>query len=161
MSRPSHAFGQNRRALADLGGVLLCSAHAARPSRRRRQPTAVTTNKIVPREATVTAEYVAEGRCLQYCRESARESAACWRKQVAVEERGSAARARCCSSSICQPYVVALEQARAAAGAVPNRRSSRPERDLARVQPLSELNAVSQQELDAVSARQQSRRRCG
>lgn len=113
-------------------------------------PTAVTTQKILPREATVTAEYVAQVDASNIVEIRARVGGLL-EKQVAVEGQ-DVKRGQVLFVIDRQPYVVALEQARAALAQAESAQQQ-AERDLARVQPLSELNAVSQQELDAVSAR--------
>ncbi|HEY1078096.1 MAG TPA: efflux RND transporter periplasmic adaptor subunit [Fontimonas sp.] len=113
-------------------------------------PTAVTTQKITPREATVTAEYVAQVDASNIVEIRARVGGLL-EKQVAVEGQ-DVKRGQVLFVIDRQPYVVALEQARAALAQAESAQQQ-AERDLARVQPLSELNAVSQQELDAVSAR--------
>ncbi len=113
-------------------------------------PTAVTIQKILPREATVTAEYVAQVDASNIVEIRARVGGLL-EKQVAVEGQ-DVKRGQVLFVIDRQPYVVALEQARAALAQAESAQQQ-AERDLARVQPLSELNAVSQQELDAVSAR--------
>ncbi|QHS09766.1 efflux RND transporter periplasmic adaptor subunit [Sinimarinibacterium sp. NLF-5-8] len=113
----------------------------------------VGTLQIHPRPATVEVEYVAEteasntaeirprvGGLLE--RQSAVEGQAVKKGQLLFEiDR--------------QPYVVALEQAKAAlAQAQVSLKQAKS--DLARVEPLAAVNAVSQQELDAVQAREQA-----
>jgi membrane fusion protein (multidrug efflux system) len=131
-----------------LGALLLGACSSAEPPAA--QPIAVTTVRIEPRAATVTAEYVAEVDASNIVEIRARVSGLL-EKQVAVEGQ-EIKRGQVLFVIDRQPYVVELEQARAAL-AQADSALQQAERDLARVQPLSELNAVSQQELDAVSAR--------
>jgi len=132
-----------------LSALLLVSA-CSKAEPPPAQPTAVTTVRIEPRAATVTAEYVAEVDASNIVEIRARVSGLL-EKQVAVEGQ-EVKRGQVLFVIDRQPYVVALEQARAALAEAESAQQQ-AERDLARVQPLSELNAVSQQELDAVSAR--------
>lgn len=118
-------------------------------------PIAVTTLKVEPRAATVTAEYVAQVEASNIVEIRARVGGLL-EKQVAVEGQ-EVRKGQVLFAIDRQPYVVALEQARAALAQAESARQQ-AERDLARVQPLSELNAVSQQELDAVSARMSASR---
>ncbi|MDP9142806.1 MAG: efflux RND transporter periplasmic adaptor subunit [Pseudomonadota bacterium] len=131
-----------------LGLLLLSACSKAEPPPV--QPAAVTTVRIEPRAATVTAEYVAEVDASNIVEIRARVSGLL-EKQVAVEGQ-EVMRGQVLFVIDRQPYVVALEQARAALAEAESAQQQ-AERDLARVQPLSELDAVSQQELDAVSAR--------
>lgn len=123
-----------------------CSKAEAPPA----APMAVTTIRIEPRPATVTAEYVAQVEASNIVEIRARVGGLL-EKQVAVEGQ-EVKKGQVLFVIDRQPYVAALEQARAALAQAESARQQ-AERDLARVQPLSELNAVSQQELDAVSAR--------
>lgn len=129
--------------------VALAACTAAEPPLA--SPTIVVVMAVEPRPATVEVEYVAQldasntveirprvGGLLE--KQTAVEGAAVKKGQVLfVIDR--------------QPYIAALEQAKAAL-AQAEAALQQAERDLARVQPLSELEAVSQQELDAVVARE-------
>lgn len=110
---------------------------------------------VRPQATTVTAEYVAQLDASNTVEIRARVGGLL-EKQVAVE--GAAVKKGQVLFVIDrQPYLAALEQAKAVL-AQAEAAQQQAERDLARVQPLSELNAVSKQELDAATARERSGR---
>ena len=118
-------------------------------------PTKVVVAEIQPRPATVEVEYVAQIDASNTVEIRPRVGGLL-EKQVAVE--GEAVKKGQVLFAIDrQPYVAALEQAKAALAQAESG-LQQAQRDLARVQPLSELNAVSQQELDAVTARESAGR---
>ncbi len=118
-------------------------------------PAVVTALKVEPRAATVTAEYVAQLDASNTVEIRPRVGGLLER-QVAVEGQ-AVKKGQVLFVIDRQPYVVALEQAKAALAQAESG-LQQAERDLARVQPLSELDAVSQQELDAATARESASR---
>jgi membrane fusion protein (multidrug efflux system) len=126
------------------------------------QPTAppppapeVGVQRIEPRPATVEAEYVAQLDAANTVEIRPRVGGLL-EQQVAVEGE-TVKKGQLLFVIDRQPYIVELEQAKAAL-AQANAGLQQAQRDLARVQPLSELDAVSQQELDSVTARESAGR---
>lgn len=111
--------------------------------------------EVQPQATTVTAEYVAQLDASNTVEIRPRVGGLL-EKQMAVEG-GAVKKGQVLFVIDRQPYIVALEQAKAAL-AQAEAGLQQAERDLARVQPLSELNAVSQQELDSVTARERASR---
>lgn len=132
-------------------GLAACSKAEPPPP----EPVAATVLQVMPREATVTAEYVAQIDASNTVEIRPRVGGLL-EKQVAVEGQ-AVKKGQVLFVIDRQPYVAALEQAKAALAQAESARQQ-AERDLARVQPLSELNAVSQQEFDAVTARESAAR---
>lgn len=113
-------------------------------------PVEVSFIEIVPREATVTIDYVAQTEALNTVEIRPRVGGLL-EKQAAQE--GSRVKAGQVLFELDrQPYAQSLEQARAAL-AQARAGQEQAKRDLARVQPLAELDAVSKQEVDAAVAR--------
>ena len=147
MSIPSHLCGS---ALLVLGLVACSKAEPPAP------PTVqAAVLQMQPQPATVTVEYVAQLDASNTVEIRPRVGGLL-EKQVAVEGQ-AVKKGQVLFVIDRQPYVVALEQAKAALAQAESGRQQ-AERDLARVQPLSELNAVSQQELDAATARESAAR---
>ncbi|SFF50829.1 membrane fusion protein, multidrug efflux system [Fontimonas thermophila] len=137
--------------IAALSVLAACTA----PTPPAPPPVAVTVMTVLPRPATVEAEYVAELAASNTVEIRPRVSGLLER-QVAVEGQ-AVKKGQVLFVIDRQPYVAALEQAKAAL-AQAEATLQQAERDLARVQPLSELEAVSQQELDAAVARERASR---
>lgn len=139
----------HRKSLGALALLALAGCTVSEPPPPA--PTTVVVMAVSPRAATVEAEYVAQLDASNAVEIRPRVGGLL-EKQAAVE--GSAVRKGQVLFVIDrQPYVAALEQAKAAL-AQAEAGLQQAQRDLARVQPLSELDAVSQQELDAVIARE-------
>lgn len=127
-----------------------CGAKAPPPGP---PPVEVTVQKLAIRPATITIEYVAEAEASNTVEIRPRVGGLLER-QVAIEG-GEIRRGQVLFEIDPQPYVEALAQAKAAL-AQAEASAQQATRDLARVQPLSAINAVSQQELDAVLARSEA-----
>ncbi|MGQ0700108.1 MAG: efflux RND transporter periplasmic adaptor subunit [Panacagrimonas sp.] len=138
--------------LATLLALAACSKPAAPPAP---PPAEVTVMELKPRAATVTVEYVAETEAFNTV-EIRPRIGGLMDKQTVVEG-AHVTKGQVLFVIDSQPYVAARAEARAA---VAQAQSSveQAERDYGRVAPLSALNAVSQQELDAVTARRSASR---
>lgn len=113
-------------------------------------PVPVTLASVTPRAATVTIDYVGEIDAINTVEIRPRVGGLL-EKQAALEgER--VRRGQVLFRIDAQPYVAALANAKAAL-AQAQATLDQAQRDLTRVQPLSEINAVSQQEYDAVVTR--------
>lgn len=132
-------------------GLAACSKTEPPPA----APVAAGVVEVQPRAVTVTAEYVAQLDASNTVEIRPRVGGLL-EKQIAVEGQ-AVKKGQVLFVIDRQPYVAALEQAKAALAQAESGRQQ-AERDLARVQPLSELNAVSQQELDAATARESAGR---
>lgn len=134
-------------AAALAAGLAGCGTKAPPPGP---PPPEVSTLTLQPRATSIANEYVAELEASNTVEIRPRVGGLLER-QVAVE--GSAVKKGQVLFEIDpQPYVEALAQAKAALAQAESA-LLQATRDLARVQPLSAINAVSQQELDAVVAR--------
>lgn len=130
-----------------LLSLAACSGKTEAPAPK---PVAVGTIRVLAKPATITTEYVAKVEASNTVEIRARVGGLLER-QSAVEGQ-LVRRGQVLFQIDSQAFVAALAQAKAAlAQAEAGLEQSR--RDLARVQPLSEIDAVSQQELDAVVAR--------
>src|SRR5690606_6595198 len=118
-------------------------------------PPEVGVMRVEPRPATVEAEYVAQIDASNTVEIRPRVGGLL-EQQVAVEGE-TVKKGQLLFVIDRQPYIVELEQAKAAL-AQAKAGLQQAQRDLARVQPLSELDAVSQQELDSVTARESAGR---
>lgn len=136
-----------------LSALLLsaCSKPPAPPS----PPPEVGVLRVTPRPATIEAEYVAQIDASNTVEIRPRVGGLL-EQQVAVEGE-TVKKGQLLFVIDRQPYIVELEQAKAAL-AQAKAGLQQAQRDLARVQPLSELDAVSQQELDSVTARESAGR---
>jgi membrane fusion protein (multidrug efflux system) len=134
-------------ALLLVAGVAACSKASAPPPP---PPVEVTLATITPRAATVTIEYVGELEAINTAEIRPRVGGLL-EKQAALEGE-SVKRGQVLFRIDPQPYVAALANAKATL-AQAQAALDQAERDLSRVQPLSQINAVSQQEYDAVVAR--------
>lgn len=133
-----------------LTGLTACSGPPPPPP-----PPAVGVIEIHTAPATVTAEYVAQTEAFNTAEIRPRVGGLL-EKQAAVE--GSRVKKGHVLFVIDQQqYIAAAAQARAAV-AEAQAALEQSNRDLARVQPLAEVNAVSKQELDAVVARDAANR---
>ncbi len=141
------------RVIATVPVLLLLGAMAAcsKPETPAPAPPAVGTLKIAPRAATVEVEYVAQLDASNTVEIRPRVGGLL--ENQSVVEGQAVKKGQLLFVIDRQPYIVALEQAKAAS-AQAEAALQQAERDLARVQPLSELDAVSQQELDSVTARE-------
>jgi len=124
-----------------------CSRAAEAPAPK---PVAVGTMTVTARPATITSDYVARVEASSTVEIRSRVGGLL-EKQAALEGQ-LVHRGQLLFQIDAQPYVAALAQARAAL-AQAEAAQEQSQRDLARVRPLSEIDAVSQQELDAVVAR--------
>ncbi|WP_281783088.1 efflux RND transporter periplasmic adaptor subunit [Sinimarinibacterium flocculans] len=138
--------------------LLLCATlpvACSQPSAPPPQTPEVGVLRIEPRPATIEAEYVAQLDASNTVEIRPRVGGLL-EQQVAVEGE-TVEKGQLLFVIDRQPYIVELEQAKAAL-AQARAGLQQAERDLARVQPLSELDAVSQQELDSVTARESAGR---
>ncbi|MGQ0501762.1 MAG: efflux RND transporter periplasmic adaptor subunit [Panacagrimonas sp.] len=133
-------------------GLAACSAPPPPPASPVPE---VTTLDLQPRAATVTMEYVAETEAFNTA--EIRPRVGGLMEKLAAVEGARVRKGQVLFVIDPQPYIAARAQALAA---VAQAQSSveQAERDYARVAPLFDLNAVSQQELDAVSARRAATR---
>jgi len=132
---------------ATLMALAACSKGAPPPGP---PPVEVTLATIQPRPATVTIDYVGELEAINTAEIRPRVGGLL-EKQAALEgERVKQGQVLFRIDP--QPYVAALANAKAAL-AQAQAALDQAERDLSRVLPLSQINAVSQQELDAAVAR--------
>lgn len=138
-------------ALSPLLLVALLTAACSKPAPPPAPPPVeVTLATLQPRAATVTIDYVGELEAINTAEIRPRVGGLL-EKQAALEgERVK--RGQILFRIDSQPYVAALANARATL-AQAQAALDQAERDLSRVQPLSQINAVSQQELDAAVAR--------
>lgn len=138
--------------LAGAAALGACSKNAGPPAPAPVEVKAVT---LQPQTAVTTVEYVAQTEAHNSAEIRPRVGGLL-DKQAAVE--GSMVKKGQLLFQIDpQPYIAAVAQAKAAL-AQAQAGVEQSKRDLARVQPLSEVNAVSQQELDAVVARNDANR---
>jgi membrane fusion protein (multidrug efflux system) len=110
----------------------------------------VTFMDVAPRPATVNIDYVGQIEAVNTVEVRPRVGGLL-EKQAAVEGQ-RVARGQVLFQIDQQPYIAAVANAKASL-AQAQAALDQSERDHARVEPLSELNAVSQQELDAIVAR--------
>ncbi|HSW11936.1 MAG TPA: efflux RND transporter periplasmic adaptor subunit [Solimonas sp.] len=127
--------------------LVACSKQQEAPAPK---PVAVGTLTVVSQPATITTEYVAKVEASNTVEIRSRVGGLL-EKQAALEGQ-LVRRGQVLFEVDSQPFVAALAQARAAL-AQAEAGLEQSQRDLARVRPLSEIDAVSQQELDAVVAR--------
>lgn len=133
-----------------LATAALLGACSSKPAPAPPAPVEVSTLAVQPREARVFVEYVAETEALNTVEIRPRVGGLL-ESQVAVE--GAHVRKGQLLFTIDpQPYEAAVAQARAAL-AQAQAALEQANHDLARVRPLSTVDAVSQQELDAAIAR--------
>lgn len=111
--------------------------------------------ELKPRAASVTVEYVAETEAFNTVEIRPRVGGLL--DQLQVVEGGFVKKGQVLFVIDSQPYIAARASARAAV-AEAQAGMEQAERDFERVAPLSDLKAVSQQELDAVTARRASAR---
>lgn len=116
-------------------------------------PPQVVTTTIAPREAHVTVDYVAKTEALNEVEIRPRVGGLL-ETQAAVEGT-RVKKGQLLFVIDPQPYEAAMAQAKAAL-ALAQAAFDQADRDLARVKPLSTIDAVSQQELDAAIARHDS-----
>ena len=147
-----------RHALATLACVaplLLLAACSDKPAAAAPAAPDVTVLIVQPREASITVEYVAETEAFNTVEIRSRVGGLL-EKQDAME--GAAVKKGQVLFVIdSQPYLAARSEARAAV-AQAQAATQQAERDYERVAPLAKLNAVSQQEVDAVTARRAAAR---
>jgi membrane fusion protein (multidrug efflux system) len=106
--------------------------------------------KVVPKPATVTADYVAQTEAFNSVEIRPRVGGIL--EQVLAVEGAQVKKGQVLFIVDPQPYEVAVAQARASL-AQAQASYAQSQRDLARVKPLSLIDAVSQQELDAAIAK--------
>ncbi|WP_293367739.1 efflux RND transporter periplasmic adaptor subunit [Nevskia sp.] len=134
-----------------LSAVLAACSSATPPAAP--PPPQVVVKTMAPAEASVTIDYVAQTEALNEVEIRPRVGGLL-ETQAAVE--GSKVRKGQLLFEIdAQPYQAAVSQAKAAL-ALAQSAFDQADRDLARVKPLSTIDAVSQQELDAAIARHDS-----
>ncbi|MDP3294503.1 MAG: efflux RND transporter periplasmic adaptor subunit [Nevskia sp.] len=115
----------------------------------------VVVQAITPRAIDVTADYVAQTEALNEVEIRPRVGGLL--ETQAVDEGSKVKKGQLLFVIDAQPYAVAVLQAKAAL-ALAQAALDQSDRDLARVRPLSTIDAVSQQELDASIARHDSAR---
>jgi membrane fusion protein (multidrug efflux system) len=133
--------------LALAAGLAACSGKTPPPPP---PPAEVTVIELRPQPATVTVEYVAETEAFNTVEIRPRVGGLLDRQEVV--EGGHVKKGQVLFTIDPQPYIAARAEGRAAVTQA-QAALEQAERDYARVVPLSEMNAVSQQEFDAVKAR--------
>lgn len=143
------------RACSAAVGAMLAAGMAAcsQPPPPEPPPPEVRVLELRPQPAAVETGYVARVEASSTVEIRPRVGGLL--EKLAAEEGARVRRGQLLFEIDSQPYLEALAQARAA---VAQARASQvqAERDLARVEPLLELDAVSRQEYDAVRAREQA-----
>jgi membrane fusion protein (multidrug efflux system) len=127
--------------------LVACSGPAAPPAT---PPPEVTLLELQPRPARITVEYVAETEAFNTAEIRPRVGGLLDRQEVV--EGAHIKKGQVLFVIDSQPYLAARAEAKAAV-AQAQAATEQAERDYERVVPLSEMKAVSQQELDAVKAR--------
>jgi len=135
--------------------IAVLSGCAKKPEDSGPKPASVGVIKVMPQPATVTTEYVAKVEASNTVEIRSRVGGLL-EKQSALEGQ-LVKRGQVLFQVDPQPFVAALAQAKAAL-AQAEAGLEQSSRDLARVKPLSEIDAVSQQELDSVVARNSANR---
>ena len=143
------------RSLAPMLVLAALSACSGKPEDAGPKPVAVGVVKVQPQPATITSEYVAKVEASNTVEIRSRVGGLL-EKQAAVEGQ-LVKRGQVLFQIDSQPYEAALAQAKAAL-AEAEAGLQQSDRDLARVKPLAEIDAVSQQELDSVVARNSANR---
>jgi len=143
----------SRRASPFLAVVLLTGLSAACSGKKEAPPPPpadVTLLELKPQSARVTVEYVAETEAFNTVEIRPRVGGLL--EKVEIVEGARVKKGQVLFVIDSQPYLAARAEARAA---VAQARSAieQAERDFERVSPLAAMNAVSQQEVDAVKAR--------
>jgi membrane fusion protein (multidrug efflux system) len=129
--------------------ICACSKHAAAPA----AAVEVTTMTVTPRPATFPEDYVGETEAINAVEIRPRVGGML---ETRVPIEGEAVKTGQLLFVIDrQPYIAALAQAKAAL-AQSEAASLQAQRDLSRAKSLSEIDAVSQQELDAAVAKNQA-----
>lgn len=136
-----------------ISGVL--AACSGKPAPVPPPPPEVRVLALQPRPASVTVEYVAETEAFNTVEIRPRVGGLL-DKQVAVEG-AQVSKGQVLFVIDSQPYLAARAEARAAVAQAQSA-VEQAERDYERVSPLAKLNAVSQQEVDAVTARRSAAR---
>lgn len=143
------------RSLVPMLMLAALSACSGKPEEAGPKPMAVGVVKVQPQPATITSEYVAKVEASNTVEIRSRVGGLL-EKQAAVEGQ-LVKRGQVLFQIDPQPYEAALAQAKAAL-AEAEAGLQQSDRDLARVKPLAEIDAVSQQELDSVVARNSANR---
>lgn len=154
---PSFPFGHVRLAprLSFALCIALLSACSGKAPPPSPPPPEVTLLDVVPREATVTVEYVAETEAFNTVEIRPRVGGLLDKQDVV--EGAYVKKGQVLFAVDPQPYLAARAEARAAV-AQAQAAMEQSERDFERVSPLAKLDAVSQQEVDAVTARRSAAR---
>lgn len=118
-------------------------------------PAEVSVMELVPKPARVTVEYVAETEAFNTVEIRPRVGGLLDKQEVV--EGAQVRKGQVLFVIDSQPYLAARAEARAAV-AQAKAAMEQAERDYERVAPLAQLNAVSQQEVDAVTARRDAAR---
>jgi membrane fusion protein, multidrug efflux system len=153
-SSETHARCSVRAALGALAllGVAACSKNDAPPAP---PPPEVTVQTLAPRQTTVSVEYVAETEAFNTVEIRPRVGGLLDQQEVVEGARVKKGQVLFVIDS--QPYLAARAEARAAV-AQAQAAVEQSERDYERVAPLARIDAVSQQEVDAVTARRAAAR---
>lgn len=138
-----------------LALIAALSGCGKKPEEAGPKPLAVGVIQVKPQPATITSEYVAKVEASNTVEIRARVGGLL-EKQSALEGQ-LVKRGQVLFQIDPQPFVAALAQAKAALSEA-EAGLQQSERDLARVKPLAEIDAVSQQELDSVVARNSANR---
>ena len=143
-------FSSAARTLVAVSGLMLLAACSEKAPPPAPPPADVTILEMKPRAANITVEYVAETEAYNTVEIRPRVGGLLEKQEVV--EGAYVKKGQVLFVIDSQPYIAARAEARAA---VAQAQSSlqQANQDLERVTPLSELNAVSQQEVDAVRAR--------
>ncbi|WP_295681895.1 efflux RND transporter periplasmic adaptor subunit [uncultured Nevskia sp.] len=142
------------KSAATLAALLIAACSGAKAPAPPAAPQ-VAVQKIAPRAIDVTADYVAQTEALNEVEIRPRVGGLL--ETQGVVEGSKVKKGQLLFVIDAQPYAAAVSQAKAAL-ALAQAALDQSDRDLARVRPLSTIDAVSQQELDAAIARHDSAR---
>ena len=140
---------------AITSGILILAACSSKPAPPPPAPVDVSVITATPKPASVSIEYVAQTEALNTVEIRPRVGGLL--ESEAVQEGSPIHKGQLLFTIDPQPYEAALAQSKAAL-AQAQAALEQADRDLARVQPLSTIDAVSQQELDAAIARRDANR---
>ncbi|GAC1627234.1 MAG: efflux RND transporter periplasmic adaptor subunit [Nevskia sp.] len=145
----------SRTFLVPLTASLLLAACSGKTAPPPPAPVDVSVITATPRPASTSIDYVAQTEALNTVEIRPRVGGLL--ESEAVQEGSPIHKGQLLFTIDAQPYEAALAQAKAAL-AQAQAALDQADRDLARVQPLSAIDAVSQQELDAAIARRSANR---
>jgi membrane fusion protein, multidrug efflux system len=144
-----------RVSVLTASAALLITACSGKPAPAPPPPAEVRVLELQPKPARVTVEYVAETEAFNTVEIRPRVGGLLDRQEVV--EGAQVKKGQVLFVIDSQPYLAARAEARAAVAQAQSA-VEQAERDYERVAPLAQLNAVSQQEVDAVTARRAASR---